>query len=326
MQEIIERLLQSLSTFTTFFNDSAAVFVVAVGVAIGLFALSVMYLINNATSRSRRRIRAAVADNQVSSTSESRQARKIDASVQPVSSLVLPSSDKELADTRKRLNAAGYLHKSSTSVYYFWKLVLALGFGIVALLVTTYFPRLTTVQVVLYTGVAAFVGSLLPSYLLDKWVAERKKRIVNAFPDMLDMLVACSEAGLGLNAALQRVAREIKPSHPDLGGELELVNAEILAGVDRIQALKGLGTRTDIPDIQGFVAMLTQSVRFGTSIAEALRIFAEEFRDKRMQKAEEVAAKIATKLLFPLILCFFPCFFLVAVGPAVITMMKVFAN
>lgn len=326
MQAIIDRLLQSLSTFTTFFNDSAAVFIVAVGIAIGLFALSVMFLINNATSRSRRRVRAAVADNRHGSSTESRQARQIEASVQPVSSLVLPSSDKELAETRKRLNAAGYLHKSSTSVYYFWKLVVALGFGIVALIGTTYFPRLTTFQIVLYTGIATFAGSLLPSYLLDKRVAERKRRIVNAFPDMLDMLVACSEAGLGLNAALQRVARELKPSHPDLGGELELVNAEILAGVDRIQALKGMGLRTDIPDIQGFVAMLTQSVRFGTGIAEALRIFAEEFRDKRMQKAEEIAAKIATKLLFPLILCFFPCFFLVAVGPAVISMMKVFGN
>lgn len=326
MQAILDRFFQALSTFTAFFNDSATVFIVAVGIAIGLFALSVLFIVNNATSRSRRRIRAAVNGNQLSASAESRQAKNIDASIRPVSSLVLPNSKKELANTRKRLNSAGYLYQSAVSVFYFWKLVLALGVGIVALFVSTYFPTLTTIQIVLYVGGAAFAGSMVPSYLLDKRVAERKRRIVNAFPDTLDMLVACSEAGLGLNAALQRVAREIKPSYPDLGGELELVNAEILAGVERTQALRGLAARTDIPDIQGFVSMLTQSVRFGTGIAEALRIFAEDFRDKRMQKAEETAAKVATKLLFPLILCFFPCFFLVAVGPAVIALMEAFSN
>ena len=326
MQNIIDRFLQSLSTFTAFFNDSTAVFVLSVGLAIGFLSLALLFLINNSTSKSRQRIRAEVNARDNSASATSRRAKNIDAGIKPVSGLVLPSSQKEISNARKRLTAAGYLHDSSLSVYYLWKFVLALGFGIVVLFVTTYFPLLTTLQIVMIVAVAAFVGSILPSYVLDRRVEARKKRIINAFPDMLDMLVACSEAGLGLNAALQRVAKEIKTSFPDLGDEVELVNAEILAGVERTKALKNLAIRTDIPDIQGFVSMLAQSVRFGTGIAETLRIYAEEFRDKRMQRAEEMAAKIGTKLLFPLIFCFFPCFFLVAIGPAVLTLIKNFSS
>lgn len=326
MQNIIDRFLQSLSTFTAFFNDSTAVFVLSVGLAIGFLSLALLFLINNSTSKSRQRIRAEVNARDNSASATSRRAKNIDAGIKPVSGLVLPSSQKEISNARKRLTAAGYLHDSSLSVYYLWKFVLALGFGIVVLFVTTYFPLLTTLQIVMIVAVAAFVGSILPSYVLDRRVEARKKRIINAFPDMLDMLVACSEAGLGLNAALQRVAKEIKTSFPDLGDEVELVNAEILAGVERTKALKNLAIRTDIPDIQGFVSMLAQSVRFGTGIAETLRIYAEEFRDKRMQRAEEMAAKIGTKLLFPLIFCFFPSFFLVAIGPAVLSLMKSFGS
>ena len=326
MQAILDRLLQALSTFTVFFSDSATAFVVAVGFAIGLFALSLLFLISNTTSKSRRRIRAEISNNELTAEYGDRRARRIEARIQPVSGVVLPSSEKEIATTRKKLISAGYLHESAMSVYYLWKLVLALGFSIVALFVTTYFPKLTTLQIVSIVAGAAFVGSILPSIILDKRVAARKLRIMDAFPDMLDLLVACSEAGLGLNAALQRVAREIKPSFPDLGTEIELVNAEILAGVERPKALKGLAIRTDIPEIQGFVSMLAQSVRFGTGIAETVRIYAEDFRDKRMQKAEEIAAKIGTKLMFPLIFCFFPSFFLVAIGPAIISIMKVFSN
>jgi len=324
MQSVLDRLLQSLSTFTAFFNDSATVFVLAVGISIGLFALGILFLVNNATSKSRRRIRAEIISADDSASSESRRARNVDAKIKPISALVLPTSEKERSGVRKRLMSAGYLHQSALSVFYLWKLVLALAFAIIMLYVTTYFPTLTTVKIVLLVTGAAFFGSILPSHVLDKRVAARKKRIINAFPDMLDMLVACSEAGLGLNAAMQRVAREITPSFPDLGGEIELVNAEILAGVERSTALRNLSARTDIPEIQGFVSMLAQSVRFGTGIAETLRIYAEDFRDKRMQKAEELAAKIGVKLIFPLIFCFFPCFFLVSIGPAVISLTKAF--
>ena len=325
MEILLDRLLQAIEVFTTYFNDSTSLFVVAVGVSIGLLVLSTIYLISTLSDSKRRRIRKEVYSGD-RATQANAVGRRIESGVAPVKLLVLPTSDKERMETTQRLHAGGYYERSALSVFYFWKLILALAFGLGALVATTYFPTMITPKIVIVTLGAAFVGSLLPSYILDKRIAERKRRIVNAFPDMLDLLVACSEAGLGLNAALQRVSTEIEPSFPDLGGELALVNAEILAGVERTVALKGLALRTDIPEVQGFVSMLSQSIRFGTGIAETLRIYAEDFRDKRTQKAEEIAAKIGTKMIFPLVLCFFPSFFLVAVGPAAISITAAFSN
>lgn len=324
MEAVLNRLFQALSIFVGYFDDSTVLFVGAVGLAIGLLAFSVMFLVSQSTNKHYRRIRKELQSD-VSVSIGSRGSKKIDRAISPIRSIVVPKSNsKELSYTSRRLISAGYRHSASVSVYYFWKLVLTLGLGLIVLYATTFFPTLTTLKIVLFTGAAAFFGSIFPSYILDKKVIERKRRIMNAFPDMLDMLVACSEAGLGLNAALQRVSEEIEPSFPELGEELALVNAEMLAGVDRIKALRGLAERTDIRDIQGFVAMLSQSVRFGTGIAETLRIYAEEFRDKRLQRAEEMAAKVGTKILFPLIFCFFPSFFLVAVGPAIIAIGQAF--
>jgi tight adherence protein C len=134
------------------------------------------------------------------------------------------------------------------------------------------------------------------------------------------------EAGLGLAPALQRVADEVSVSHPELGAELGLVNAEMRAGVERTQALRNLAERTGLSDIRGLVTLMVQTLRFGTGIADALRVYSEEFRDKRMQAAEEQAAKIGTKMIFPLAFCIFPSFFLVAIGPAVLAVIDVFAN
>ena len=138
------------------------------------------------------------------------------------------------------------------------------------------------------------------------------------------MLVVCVESGLGLSAALQRVSDELAVSHPELAGELAIVNAEMRAGVERETALRNFANRTGLEDVRGLVGLMIQTLRFGTSIAEALRVYSEEFRDKRMQRAEEQAAKIGTKLIFPLVLCLFPGFFVVAIGPAVIRIIDVF--
>ena len=143
---------------------------------------------------------------------------------------------------------------------------------------------------------------------------------------MLDLLVVCVESGLGLAAALQRVSDELGVSHPELAYELATVNAEVRVGVPREQALKNLAERTGLEDIRGLVGLLVQTMRFGTGVADALRVYSEEFRDKRTQKAEEMAAKMGTKLIFPLVLCMFPMFFVVAVGPAVIRIMDAFSQ
>ena len=151
------------------------------------------------------------------------------------------------------------------------------------------------------------------------------KQLRHGFPDALDLLVVCVESGLGLGPALQRVADELGVSHPDLSFELATVTAEIRAGVQREAALKNLAERTGLSDIRGLVSLLVQSMRFGTSVADALRVYSDEFRDQRMQAAEEQAAKLSTKLIFPLILFMFPVFFIVAIGPAVLRLIDAFS-
>jgi tight adherence protein C len=180
-------------------------------------------------------------------------------------------------------------------------------------------------RLVFFAAAAALVGLIVPELVLNQLVERRQKRLRDAFPDALDMLVVCVEAGLGLTASIQRVAEELRFSHPELAAELALVTAEMRAGVDRETALKGLAARTGLEDIHGLVSLLLQTLKFGTSIADTLRVYAEEFRDKRMQRAEEQAAKIGTKLVFPLVFCLFPSFFVVAIGPAVIRLIEVFS-
>lgn len=158
--------------------------------------------------------------------------------------------------------------------------------------------------------------------MLSKLVEKRKKSLRNGFPDALDLLVVCVESGLGLAAAIQRVADELDVSHPELAFELSTVNAEIRAGMPREKALRNLAERSGLQDIRGLVGLLVQTMKFGTSVSDALRVYAEEFRDKRMQRAEEQAAKMGTKLIFPLIFCMFPVFFIVAIGPAVLRIME----
>lgn len=178
--------------------------------------------------------------------------------------------------------------------------------------------------VLLYAVCASAFGLIVPSMVLDKLVARRIKKLRDGFPDALDLLVVCVESGLGLSQALQRVADEIVVSHPELALELAVVNAEIRSGVDRVEALKHLGERTGLEDIKGLVSLLVQTLRFGTGIADSLRVYSAEFRDKRMQRAEEQAAKMGTKMIFPLVLFLFPGFFVIVVGPAVLRLVEVF--
>jgi len=162
----------------------------------------------------------------------------------------------------------------------------------------------------------------LRHFILDKKIAKRQKNIQHAFPDALDMLVICSEAGLSLDAAIQRVTIELHFSHPILAEEFGLVIAEMQAGVDRKTAMKGLAERTGVKDVRGLMATLTQCMMFGTSVTEALRVYSEDLRDRRMQAAEETAAKIGAKMIFPLAVCLMPAFMLIVMAPVFLSLTK----
>ncbi|WP_243431971.1 type II secretion system F family protein [Aliamphritea spongicola] len=243
-----------------------------------------------------------------------------------LSESIAPKEGWQDSKTLVRLTNAGFRKSSAVADYYAIRFLLILLFPGIALVATQFVPDMSTNHIASTLVLSLVAGIILPSYILDKLIARRQRALRNAFPDALDMLVVCIEAGLGLQMALQRVADEIQVSHPVLADELHQVNNETRVGVDRIVALRNMAIRTGLEDIRGLVASLDQSVRFGTSIADTLRVYSDEFRDKRLQRAEEMAAKIATKLIFPLTFCLWPSFFLVMVGPAVLGVLAVLAT
>jgi len=302
-------------------NDAQSMlFVLTTGATVFLFALGIAFLVLAALDPVRRRLSAMAGD----ALPESEFAARVLRMLEPVNRFLMPSKDKDRSAMEKRLMFAGLRSPNALPLFYAIKTGLALALLLGALALSAWLPQWSAQKVVFYAMLAAFIGLVLPNYVLDHMVERRQKRLRDGFPDALDLLVVCVEAGLGLTAAIQRVADELKFSHPDLGTEFARVTAEMRAGIEREAALKALAARTGLEDIRGLVSLLVQTLKFGTSIGETLRVYAEEFRDKRMQRAEELAAKIGTKLIFPLVFCLFPSFFIVAIGPAVIRIIDVF--
>ena len=238
----------------------------------------------------------------------------------------LPGDPGLRKSTMDRLNHAGYRSPNRLVVYYFIRSLLTISLPILVLLIYPLFPKIEPQKIFWYAVIAAGAGLILPSYYLDKKIAQHQRILRHGLPDAIDLLVVCTEAGLGLNAAMLRVAEVIVDIHPALAEEFFSVNAEMRAGLERTKAMENMVLRTGLEDIKSLFTVLDQSMRFGTSIAQTLRVYSEEFRDKRMQKADEEAAKLSTKMLFPLILCIFPGFFIVALGPAVMKFISAFSN
>lgn len=222
---------------------------------------------------------------------------------------ITPSAAGKVSATRTLLTHAGYGSASSLQVYWAVRLLLPLTLAGVSLLILPMVPNVSPMTGLGVVVMGAAVGWLLPAMYVDKRRTARQGRLRAAFPDALDLMVVCVESGLALPQAIERVAEEMAVSQAELAEELALVNAQIRAGISSTEALRQLADRTGLEDIQGLVSLLAQSIRFGTSVAATLRIYAEEFRDRRMQAAEEMGAKIGTKLVFPLIFCLWPSFF-----------------
>lgn len=296
--------------------------IVVVATIIFVFASGVSIIIMGVTDPIRRRL-GVLSD---SEPGKGTLALRIATAIGPVAAFVLPKEELERNKVKRDLYRAGYHSPQALQIFYALKAVLAIALAGITLLVSQFIPSIDTQKLMLYVAVAGFIGLVAPNYVLTHSLERQLRLLRNGFPDALDLLVVCVESGLGLGPALQRVADEINVSHPELSLELATVNAEMRAGIQREKALKNLAERTGLPDIRGLVALLVQSMRFGTSVADALRIYSEEFRDKRMQAAEEQAAKIGTKMIFPLVLCMFPVFFVVAVGPAALRIIDAFGT
>jgi tight adherence protein C len=228
-----------------------------------------------------------------------------------------PRSAKELGQLRLRLVQAGYRRDEALTIFFGIRVVFALAlFGLFSSSVLMR-PNLT------FALGALGVGYILPGMVLARLAKRRAHRIRLSLADMLDLLVVSVEAGLGLDQALSRVGTELAFAYPELADELRLINLELRAGKARAEALRNLADRTGVDDLSSLVTMLIQTDKFGTSVAQSLRVYSETLRTKRRQRAEEAAAKTGVKMVFPLVFCIFPAIWVVTIGPAAIKFITV---
>ena len=239
--------------------------------------------------------------------------QRLEQALDPLSKAI-PLSPSEVSRTRSWLIQAGYREQRHLTAYVGSRVLLAL----VALAVAASIPNTSLPLIV---GAAGF-GFFLPRIVLKRMIRDRQNRIRLGLPDALDLTVICVEAGLALDAALMRVGEDLRHAHPDLSDEFHLVNLEMRAGKPRAEALRNLSLRTGVDDIRALVATLVQTDRFGTSIAQALRIHSDSLRTERRQRAEEEAAKTTIKMIIPLVVFVLPSIMFVTLGPAVIQLVR----
>ncbi|HKW67018.1 MAG TPA: type II secretion system F family protein [Terriglobales bacterium] len=233
-------------------------------------------------------------------------------------SKALPRSPSEVSATRALLMQAGYRDPNHLTIYFGLRALLAFG-GLVFVLATG--VGLNSPMLIVATPLG---GYMLPRFMLKRMIRKRQQRIRLGLPDALDLTVICVEAGLGLDQALQRVGEDLRHAHTELSDEFRLVNLELRAGKARADALRNLAERTGVDDLKALVAVLIQTDRFGTSIAQALRVHSDSLRTERRQRAEEAAAKTTIKMVPVLVLFVFPSMFFVSLGPAAIQLIRYF--
>jgi tight adherence protein C len=229
----------------------------------------------------------------------------------------VPRSPKEMGSLRLRLVQAGYRREEAVTIFFGIRVMFAL-----ALFMFFSTPIVARPNMVMaLAGLGA--GYVLPGMALARLAKRRAHRIRLALADALDLLVVSVEAGLGLGQAMTRVGSELAFAYPDLSDELKLINLELRAGKPRPEALRNLADRTGVEDLSSLVTMLIQTDKFGTSVAQSLRVYSETLRTKRRQRAEEAAAKTGVKMVFPLVFCIFPAVWIVTIGPAAIRFITV---
>lgn len=233
----------------------------------------------------------------------------------------VPIDPQDASLTRRLLMAAGYRNESALGIYSGLRVLSVVWFPLVAFVLRGYVTSAFVLQVVLVVA-AAGIGLFLPSFILEMMVDNRQERIRLSLPDALDLLVVCVESGLGLDQAVVNVARELDITHPDVSEEFNLVTLEIQAGKRRSDAFRNLAERTGESELRKLVALLIQTDRFGTSMAESLRTHSDFMRVRRRQEAEERANKIGVKLVFPIFFFILPAMLVVVAGPGLLQVFK----
>ncbi len=236
--------------------------------------------------------------------------------------LVKPKNDTEISGSRKQFLMAGYREENAPVMFWGAKVLLAVLTAAIFISIQLLIRPISSLSLTFLTVLFALASFHLPNLWLRMKIARRKEMIRAGLPDALDLMVVCAVAGSGLDAAINRVAQEMGLSNKPVSQEFELLSLELRAGKSRQDALRNLALRTGLEDVSSLVTLLIQSEKFGTSIAQALRVHSDSMRTKRFQTAEEVAAKLPVKLIFPLVLFILPSLFVVILGPAAITIFR----
>lgn len=233
--------------------------------------------------------------------------KKMADTLESLAPLTSPTSEKERQTTRNKLMHAGFHQSNALSLFYSIKSVTTIFGVLVSAFIYITFPGSKYVYFLMILSI--FVGLFIPNIFLSRMINQRQKSIRASVADMLDLLIVCTESGLGFNAALRRVADELVVSHPELADELDTVCNKIQAGKTMPEALHEMVVRTGLEELVGLVSMLSHASRIGGSLVNSLREYTEDYRDKRQQAAEELAAKVPVKMLFPTVFFIWPCFF-----------------
>ena len=244
--------------------------------------------------------------------------------LKPVQKYVEPKDETKRSTVRRQLIQAGYMSPAAVGRYFGVRILLAAGLPLLFIVFAPLVAGDMEVEKILLFGLGlGFIGLYLPRIWLAQRISKRQQAFREGFPDALDMLLVCVEAGLGLNAALHRVGEEMGKAHRNLGMQFQLVGLELQAGKTREQALRNLAERMGIDEVKSLVTLLIQSEALGTSIGQALKVHAADMRIRRMLRAEEKAHLLPVKMAFPLIGFILPCLVLVVLTPAIIKVFRV---
>lgn len=242
-----------------------------------------------------------------------------------------PKNEEEMSTAKLKMVRAGYRGRNAVRTFHAIQFILGIAFLVIGLLVAVFLLATSDeepnyLMLGLFAIIPGFLGYFFPRYWIEKRIESRQNQIQDGFPDSLDMLLVCVEAGQSLDQAIIRVAKEMEAGFPALAEEFDVVAGEIKAGKEKSTVLRAFGERSGVSDVSSFVTVMIQSQTFGTSIAEALRVYASEMRDKRVMRAEEKANKLPTKMTLGTMMFTVPPLLVILVGPSVYDMMQVFTN
>jgi tight adherence protein C len=292
------------------------------GLGLILILATIPFMLNQRKDPLEKLRESAAASRNTGSSGKALRASKGNDKLQKYSTFLEPQNAEEYSAVRKKLMQAGYRSKEAVRYFHFAQFALGVLFligGVVYYMLNLAGkPDTTTQDAMMYILGPGVVGYMLPKYWITKRQQQRQDEITSGFPDALDMMLVCVEAGQSLDQSIIRVSKELRASYPSLSDEFEIVSYEIKAGKDKPTVLADMGERCGVADISSFVTVLVQSATFGTSIAEALRVYAEEMRDKRVMRAEEKANKLPTKMTLVTMMLTVPPLLIILVGPSVV--------